>query len=355
MVSILAVIFVLGLLIFFHELGHFLVAKILRIGVKVFSLGFGKKLVGFTWGKTEYKISVIPLGGYVKLYGEEDEEYDPRFTEKEDFSKRPPIQRILVVAAGPIFNLILAWILYFLIFLNVGQQVLTTKIGGIVDGSPAKLAGLKKGDKIIEINGKKTKYWQDIVEVVSKAKKYPLLIKIKRQDRTLLFKIVPKIEVAKNIFGEQVKVPRIGIIAANEWTHLNLGPYQALTSSIDQTWVVTKLTVEGIVKLIERVVPVENIGGPIMIAQLVSQEAKAGIWDLLGLTALISINLGLLNLLPIPVLDGGHLLFYFLEMIMRRPLSPRVKEIAVKIGLTLLIALMMLAVYNDIHRIIGNK
>jgi regulator of sigma E protease len=126
-------------------------------------------------------------------------------------------------------------------------------------------------------------------------------------------------------------------------------------TSVKQTWVVTKLTFEGIVKLIERVVPIDNIGGPIMIAQMVSQEAKAGIWDLLSLTALISVNLALLNLLPIPVLDGGHLLFYALEIIMRRPLSPRVKEVARKMGLALLITLMMFAVYNDIHRILGQK
>lgn len=162
-------------------------------------------------------------------------------------------------------------------------------------------------------------------------------------------------EKTKNIFGEEIKVNRIGIIAANKWVHIQLGAKDALLLSFKQTWVVTKLTVEGIIKLIERVVPVENIGGPIMIAQLVSQQAKAGIFDLLALTALISINLGLLNLLPIPVLDGGHILFCSLEIVMKRPLSPRVREIAIKIGLTILISLMMLAVYNDIHRIIGSN
>jgi regulator of sigma E protease len=356
MIGALAVVFVLGLLIFFHELGHFLVARALHIGIKIFSLGFGRRIFGFQRGSTDYRLSLIPLGGYVKLYGEDsEEEYDPRFREDQNFSKRPPYQRMMVVAAGPLFNLLLACILYFLIFFNVGEQVLTSKIGGVVDNSPAKMAGLKKGDEIIAINDINIKYWHEIVKIISSTKEYPLRLKIKRGNTVFSVEITPKIESYRNIFGEEIKVPRIGIIAANEWIHLNLGPKDALVTSVKQTWVVTKLTFEGIVKLIERVVPIDNIGGPIMIAQMVSQEAKAGIWDLLSLTALISVNLALLNLLPIPVLDGGHLLFYALEIIMRRPLSPRVKEVARKMGLALLITLMMFAVYNDIHRILGQK
>ena len=353
MTTVLAIVFVLGVLIFFHELGHFLVAKALGIGVKTFSLGFGPKIFGFRVNRTDLQISAFPLGGYVKLFGEEQDDFDPRFSDAEDFSKRPPLHRILVVAAGPIFNLLLAWILYFLVFLNVGQQMLTNEIGGVVDGSPAQAVGLKKGDKIIEINGKPITYWDDIVDIVSHEKRFPLRFKIKRGDRTLLVKITPRVEKTKNIFGEEIKVNRVGIIAANKWVHINLSAKDATLLSFKQTWVVTKLTFEGIVKLVERVVPIENIGGPIMIAQLVSSQAKAGFFDLLALTALISINLGLLNLLPIPVLDGGHLLFYSLEIITRRPLSPEIKKTAMKIGLGILIGLMMLAVYNDINRLMG--
>ena len=353
MTTVWAIIFVLGVLIFFHELGHFLVAKALGIGVKTFSLGFGPKILGFRVNRTDMQISAFPLGGYVKLFGEEQNDFDPRFSDAEDFSKRPPLHRILVVAAGPIFNLLLAWILYFLVFLNVGQQVLTNEIGGVVDGSPAQLVGLKKGDKIIEINGRSVTYWDDIVDIVSHEKKFPLRFKIKRGDKTLLVTITPRVEKTKNIFGEEIKVNRVGIIASNKWLHINLSAKEAVVLSFKQTWVVIKLTIEGIVKLIERVVPIENIGGPIMIAQLVSSQAKAGFFDLLALTALISINLGLLNLLPIPVLDGGHLLFYSLEIITKKPLSPQLKEVAMKIGLGILIGLMMLAVYNDLNRLIG--
>lgn len=355
MIGALAVIFVLGLLIFFHELGHFLVAKFFGIGVKTFSLGFGNRLIGIRYGKTEYRISLFPLGGYVKLYGEEEGDVDPRFSSKEDFSKRPPFQRMLVVMAGPIFNLILAWILYFFIFLSAGQEVLSTKIGDVVENSPAQAAGLKQGDEIVSINGKKTLYWHDIVEILTTTKDYPLSVEIKRGNEYLIFEITPKMEKTKNIFGEEIEVPKMGIVASDEWKHIKLSPAQSLTTAFKQTWVVTKLTFEGIIKLIERVIPLETVGGPIMIAQLVSKQAKAGIWELLGLTALISINLGVLNLLPIPVLDGGHIVFYLLEIIIGRPLSPKVMEIATKIGLAILILLMMFAVYNDINRIIKPK
>ncbi len=350
--DIVAVICVLGLLILFHELGHFLVAKFFGIGVKTFSLGFGNRLVGIRYGKTEYRISLIPLGGYVKFFGEEEGDDDPRFSDEEDFSKRPPYQRMLVVMAGPVFNVLLAWILYFFIFMNVGQQVLSTKIGDVVENSPAQIAGLKKGDEIVSINGKKTKYWHDIVEIITTTKDYPLAVEVKRGEEFIIFEITPKMEKVKNIFGEEIEVPKLGIVASNEWRHINLSPFKSLTESFKQTWIITKLTFEGIIKLIERVIPPETVGGPIMIAQLVSKEAKAGFWELLALTALISINLGILNLLPIPVLDGGHIFFYLLEMIMRRPLSPNVREVATKIGLAILIFIMIFAVYNDINRMI---
>lgn len=352
MISIVAVVFVLGLLIFFHELGHFLVAKLLGIGVKTFSLGFGTRLFGVVIGRTEYRISLIPLGGYVKLYGEEEGDEDLRFDEDEDFSKRPPHQRMLVILAGPVFNLILAWILYFFIFLNVGQEVLSNKVGDVVPDSPAHSVGIKKGDEIVSINGKKVRFWHDIVEIITDTKKYPLSVEVKREDEYLLFKITPKMEKVKNIFGEEIEVPKIGIVASDEWIHVQLTPFESLKSAFTQTWVITKLTFEGIVKLIERVIPLETIGGPIMIAQLVSKQAKAGVWELLTLTALISINLGVLNLLPIPVLDGGHILFCLLEIIIRRPLSPKIMEVAAKIGFAILILLMMFAVYNDIKRMI---
>ncbi len=356
MVGMIYFVLVLGLLIFFHEMGHFLVAKALGIGVKTFSLGFGPPLLRMQRGSTEYRLSLLPLGGYVKLVGEvEQGEEEGLFSEEEHFSKRPPYQRMMVVAAGPIFNLLLAWIIYFFIFLCVGQQVLLPSIGQVVEGSPACKAGLRSGDRIVAIDGKRVQYWYQLVDMVGRSKGKVLEITVVRGRKTLTFHVKPRIVVAKNIFGEEVKVPRIGIIAADRWVHIRMGPFASIKASFKQTWVVTKLTVEGMIKLMERVIPLKTIGGPIMIAQMVSKQAQYGIWDVLGLTALISINLGLLNLLPIPVLDGGHILFYGLETIMRRPLSPAVREIATRIGLTLLIVLMLFAVYNDIVRIVTSK
>ncbi len=357
MTGIFYFVLVLGLLIFFHEMGHFIVAKSLGIGVRVFSLGFGTPLIKTKLGMTEYRISLIPLGGYVKLVGEEEgEEVEgDHFKKEEYFSSRPPYQRMLVVAAGPVFNLLLAWIIYFFIFFCMGQQVLTPRVGQVIKGSPAYEAGLKKGDLIVSIDGKKVRYWYDLVNIIGKSKGKTLHITVVRGREEKRFTLTPRIEIVKNIFGEEIKVPRIGIVAANQWIHLKMNAVDALTSSLKQTWVVTRLTIEGIVKLLERVIPLKTIGGPIMIAQMVSQQAKYGFWDVMSLTALISINLGLLNLLPIPVLDGGHILFYGLETILRRPLSPRVREIATRIGLTLLIMLMLFAVYNDIMRIMTGK
>ncbi len=355
MVSIIAVILVLGVLIFFHELGHFLAAKLLKIGVRTFSLGFGPKLFGFKWGGTEYRLSLAPLGGYVHLIGEKPEEEVSSDEESISFSLRPAWQKMIVVLAGPLFNFLLAWMIFFAIIISIGQTRLLPEVGDVVPNSPAQRAGLKKGDVIVEIDGKRIKYWTDLVEVIKQSKGRELKFVIKRKDTFLKFKIKPNIEKTKNIFGEEIFTPRIGIIASQKIMHVKTTFFEGLKFSFVQVWDLTKLTIKGIIKLIERVIPLETIGGPIMIVQMVSQQAQQGFINVCVLTAIISINLGLINLIPIPVLDGGHILFYFLEMILRRPLDPRIREISIKIGISILILLMALAVYNDIFRIINKK
>lgn len=349
--SVLAVVLVLGLLIFFHELGHFLVARLLKIGVPVFSLGFGPRLFSFMRKGTEYRLSAVPLGGYVKLAGENpDDELAPGIKSEESFSLRPPWQRILVVAAGPVFNFFLAFFIYWGLFWFHGQQELLPVVGQILEDSPAEVAGLHPGDRVLAIDGHEIIFWSELSETIQHSEGRSLVLSVQRDRQQLEITAQPHVTTRQNIFGEDIKVAMLGITASGEAMTIPMGPITAMVEGAKQTWTIVTLTVQGIIKLIERIIPVDTIGGPILIAQLVSEQASVGLTNLLALTALISINLGLLNLLPIPVLDGGHILFYTLEAIKGRPLSARMQEIAYKIGIAFLVTLMTFAVFNDIHR-----
>jgi regulator of sigma E protease len=349
--STFAIILVLGALIFFHELGHFLVARSMDIGVKAFSLGFGPKIWKKTWGQTEYRLSAFPLGGYVQLVGEHrDDEVPEGFAPEQSFAQRPPWQRMLVVAAGPVFNFLLAWVIYWGIFWAQGQTELLAHIGEVKPESPAHMAGIMAGDVVTGVNGVPITYWQDLSEAIQTSNGATLVLSIRRNSEILSLRVVPHLQERKNIFGETKQVSMVGIIAAGETTTLDLSVFDAALAGAAQTWTLTKLTFQGIVKLIERVVPLDNIGGPIMIAQMVGQQAHEGMVNLLAITALISINLGLLNLLPIPVLDGGHILFCTIEWIRKRPLDEKLQNITTRLGLAFLLALMGLAIFNDIWR-----
>ena len=297
--SALAVLLVLGGLIFFHELGHFAVARLFRIGVRTFSLGFGPKLLKLRRGKTDYCLSLIPLGGYVALAGEEDEaeQPDPKgkeidgvlFAPEELYSGRPAWHRLLVVLAGPVANFVLALIIYCGIAWAQGQTYLLPEVGDVTPGTPAATAGIQPGDRVLSIDGKPIENWNAVAEGIG--------------------------------------------------------------AGFRQTWDMIAFTCESFVKLAQRVVPLDNVGGPILIAQMVGQQAEQGLSAVLLLAALISVNLGILNLLPIPILDGGHIVFFTLEMIMGRPVSATAREWSAKVGMALLLGLMILATWNDLTRL----
>ena len=352
--SAIAIIIVLGLLIFFHELGHFLVARMFGIGVSTFSLGFGPKLFSFVSGKTEYRLSAVPLGGYVSLVGEADDEENvpDQFTPEEKFSGRPPWQRTLVVAAGPVFNFILAWFIFWGLFWSGGQLELVAEIGEVAENSPAYEAGLTPGDRVIEVDGRKITYWDDMVLFIQQSQGDPLDFLVQRNSDVLGVTVTPEMATRENIFGEEIVTPQVGVVASGETVSIELGFFSAAGEGAAQTWMLMKLTVQGIIKLIERIIPLDNIGGPIMIAQLVSEQTQEGLVNLLALTALISINLGLINLLPIPVLDGGHIVFNTVEMITGKPLNDRMKQIATRIGIAFILTLMAFAIINDVLRIV---
>lgn len=350
-VNIFALVIVLGVLIFFHELGHFLVARLFGVGVEKFSLGFGPRLIGKKIGITDYIISAIPLGGYVKMVGEQpDAELDPADIPI-SFTHKNVWKRILIVAAGPFFNFLLAVIIFFGIFQISGMFILQPSIGEVQEDTPASRGGLEKDDLITSINGVEISTWEEMADIITGSKGRPLSISVRRGDSTRVVNITPEIKTFKNIFNEDVERHVIGITASGNGFSKDLNVFQSLSQSIIQTYNITVLTIKGVIKLLQGTISPKTLSGPIMIAQMAGEQAREGATNLIFFIALISINLAILNFLPIPVLDGGHLLFFFIEAVTGSPVSIRVREIAQQAGIFVLILLMIYVFYNDIARV----
>ncbi len=352
MITLLSFILVLGILVFVHELGHFLLAKRLGVGVLTFSLGFGPKILWKKIGETQYQIAAVPLGGFVKLIGENPEEEVREELRSRSFSNQPVWKRALIIAAGPFFNFFLAVVLFSTINL-FGIPYSPPKVGEVNPGLPAEAAGLKKGDLILSIDGEKVKKWEDLSRIIRNSGGKELTLKVRRNEETIEMKVTPKPSTVKNLFGEEVTTYVIGITHSGEVLIEKVNPLVAIGNGFLQTYQGIKLTVVGIIKLIQRVIPAKTIGGPILIAQLAGEQAKRGLISLALFMAILSINLGIINLLPIPILDGGHFIFLGLEAILKRPISIKKMEIAQQIGLILIILLMLFAFYNDLIRIIS--
>ncbi len=356
MSSFLSFVVVLGLLIFVHEFGHFLFAKLFGVKVLKFSLGFGPKLVGRRHGETEYLISAFPLGGYVKMMGEQPGEEIPAEDAKRSFANKPVWQRMIVVAAGPFFNLLFAVLLFFGIFALVGLPTLVpgTTIGQVSAQSPADAAGFKAGDTILAIDGQPTGRWEDVSDIVANCKGRELAITVHRNGQTLVLKGRPTPQPTRNVFGEVVgERYLLGISRLDDFTYEKVGIGKALIAGLVQTWSFIYLTLMGIVKIIESVVPASELGGPIRIAQLAGERLHDGWLHWFHFMGVLSINLGILNLLPVPILDGGHLAFFSIEAIRRKPLSLSTQDILQRVGMLLLGTLMIFVFYNDIARLFG--
>lgn len=349
MTSILSFIIVLGVLIFVHEFGHFLFAKLFRVGVEKFSLGFGPRLVGKRIGETEYRISAFPLGGYVKMVGENGEEELSPEDAARSFMAKSPLQRVIIVAAGPVFNLLFAY-LAFTVVCMIGIPSATSKVGDVMKDKPAARAGIVKGDRITSVNGVAVSRWNDMAERIASGGGRPVDLVVERNGKPFSVRVTPEMRTSKDLLGDTFTTPVIGIVVSNDYVTEQFGPLESVIKGAEQTWTVTRMTVLAVAKMIGGSISADNIGGPIMIAKMAGEQAKTGIVSFLAFMALLSINLGLLNLLPIPILDGGHLVFYFWEMIFRKPLHMKIREVAQQIGLVLLIGLMALAFYNDIVR-----
>ncbi len=342
----------LGVLVFVHEVGHFLVAK--RVGVKVlrFSIGFGPILLARRRGETEYALSAMPLGGYVKMLGEEDEE-EAAAEPARAFSTQRPLRRAAIVFAGPAMNFLFALVAYALLFATVGAEVPSTqpRVGGVAAGSPAARAGLQVGDRIVAIDGHPIATWEALSQGVLRSGGARLTLAVERNGRQFTLEVTPELKTDRNLFGEEIgRAYRIGVEASHDW--VRVGPLRAVGMAGEQTWSATAIVVRGLVLMARGRVPLRDLGGPIAIAQAAGQQARAGFRYFVSMLAFLSINLGVLNLLPIPALDGGHLALFAIDGALGHPLRQRHREIAQQVGLLLLLTLMVFVFYNDIHRLV---
>ena len=430
----------LAVLIFVHELGHFLAARKCGVIVEKFSIGFGKKLFGFTSRGTEFIVAAIPLGGYVKMKGEELGE---ETSEEGSFSAAPPQHRLLIAFAGPAFNILFALAIYVFVYM-IGVETIGPVIGTVKENSPALEAGLQTGDKIISVNNNPIRFWSQLQKKVYHSPGEKLDFQIERLNKGIInLEIIPTTEEIKNLFGDTEQVGLIGITPlANTITYIKkesaaekaglqlndriiavqninifgwsdlrpaavdkpgelltfkiqrndteilipltptpktikgpdgndlkigeigigmsglmvleqYGLIGSVSRAIKETWEMTSLIAISVQKMLFGSIPADQIGGPILIFQIYGEQAEQGFNEFIRLTALLSINLGLINLLPIPILDGGHILFFLIEIIKGRPVTEKNRELAQQVGFFMLISLMVFAFYNDIVRVIN--
>ncbi len=353
-ITIIATIIVLGVLIFVHELGHFLMAKKAKVSVSIFSLGFGPKLFGKKVGETLYQVSLIPLGGYVKMVGEDLAENVPSEQLARSFFAQPVAKRLGIVIAGPCFNFLFAVVAFAAIFM-VGMPTLLPEVGEVKTGYPAYQAGLQKGDRILEVDGTPIKRWEALAEVIHRSGGRPLPLTIERGGTKIQVSVTPQLSTQKNLFGEDEPMGQIGITPSGKTFIDRSDPFTATYKGLAQSWQIMELTVVSLVKMIEEKVSAKNIGGPILIAQLAGEQAKAGMLSFVIFIALISINLVVLNVLPIPILDGWLILLFIIEAVRGKPVSLHLRERAQQIGVFIIILIMLLVFYNDLSRILGVK
>lgn len=355
MTTVLATIIVLGVLIFIHEFGHFLLAKICGVRVDAFSLGFPPKVLHKQVGETDYRLSIIPLGGYVKLLGENPNDEVPPELEHRSFLHHSLWHRFLIVLAGPAFNFLFAVLALFLVFACAGIPYLTTEIGEVTAGAPAARAGLQKGDKILAVAGQAVSRWNELSPKIKKHGESPLTLEVKRGEQVLQVRLVPERMEVPDIFGKKVSTVLIGIRPSEDLGVDRVGILGALKEGTTYSLSIAWITLESIYKLLAREVPLKTLGGPIFIAQIAGKQAEAGATYLIQFMAVLSVNLAMLNLLPIPILDGGHLVFIIWEAVRGKPVPVKHREMAQALGLMLILALMALVLYQDILRLLAPK
>jgi len=346
LLSLVSFLAVLSVLVLVHEFGHFIVAKRLGVRVEKFSFGFGPKIFSIKKGETEYIVSSIPLGGYVKMAG--DEPWEKIAGEKWEYLSRSVGDRFRIIFAGPLLNYVLAFLVFSMIFM-VGSPTLTTQIGGLMKDYPASRDGLAEGDIVLAIDGKPVKYWEDLTEIIHKHTEGAMLLSIKRNDVIFEKHIQPIVRKTKDIFGSEVKIALIGVMPSQKIEKVKYGFLKSLEMGFMKIVQLTAITYKALWSiLIGRMSLKESLTGPIGMFVITGQAAKLGFIYILHLMGILSASLAMFNLLPFPVLDGGHIIFLGLEKLRGRPLSLKAQEIITNIGVTLLIMLTVFIFYSDI-------
>lgn len=353
MFTFIIFILILSILIIVHELGHFMAAKRKGVRVERFSLGFGPQLLKEKKGDTEYSVSAIPLGGFVKFAGDNLEEYKGRSYEY--FSKSPG-ERFQIIFFGPLLNYILGFLCFWIIFF-VGYPTLTTKVGGLLDGFGAKDAGLQVGDKIIAVDGQKVAFWEELQNIIQ-AERQSTEVKLSVLRDNKEFTVDARIK-EKNIedsLGQKRKIGLLGITPFDEVVKVRYGFLESFLLGINKTWNLTVMTYKSLWRMLTGRLSIrESVTGPLGIFDITAKAASLGMIAVLHLVAVLSISLAIFNLLPLPVLDGGHILFLAIEKIRGKTLSIKTERIIAQIGVTLIVSLAVFITYNDIVRLFGAK
>jgi regulator of sigma E protease len=357
-------LFVLTIVVFFHELGHFLIARWCGVKVLTFSIGFGRELIGFDDRHgTRWKISAIPLGGYVKFFGDENAASVPdqaaleQMTEAErrvSFVHQKVAPRAAIVVAGPLANFLLAIAIFAGLFMIYGKQSTAARVDSIQPESAAAAAGFQPGDLVLTIDGRAVESFSDMQRIVSTSAGETLTIVVERGGSPVTLKAMPALKEVKDSFGNVHRIGVLGIsrsLAPDDVKFQPVPPLKAVGLGVQETWFVIEQTMSYIGRVVAGRQSADQLGGPIRIAQVSGQVASAGFSALMHLAAVLSVSIGLLNLFPVPLLDGGHLLFYGIEALRGRPLSERAQEMGFRIGLAIVVMLMIFATFNDIVHI----
>lgn len=355
-----AFVFILSVIVFIHEFGHYFVAKISGVKIEEFSIGFGKEIFGFTdKSGTRWKFSILPLGGFVKMFGDIDPSSAPdpekikAFTEEERkvaFHTKPLPIKAAVVVAGPMANFVLAIVIMTFFFSYYGKPAATAEISSVAEGSAAQAAGLMAGDLVTELDGAKVSGFSDVQRIISINTGTPVAITFKRGEDVMTATATPVMKERKDIFGNDIKAPLLGI-SSTQMTYEKLAIHSAMGAAVVETYKISASTLKAIGQMVTGERSAREISGPLGIAKYSGQSAKKGLDTVLWFIVVLSINLGLVNLFPIPLLDGGHLMYYAVEGVRGKPIADKVQKIGFKIGIALVGTLFIFAFINDLRNL----